>query len=276
MWSSCQAGTRKAEGSAALPSGVQQRCPRAPTPEPDKGRPTQETGNLKGEKCFCPGVLSSPCPGLPVPGLSWFRVAGSPALLLRVPVCFVPPGVSFYWPAGVAFQLPAGGTSGEAQGHRPKNRPFLVSLFTQYFLPFSAMFEVELHGLVFEYTDTCITFDRHFVGHVFSLGSLQVRLPSVRVTCSYREQVYPVILSTASRDVYFSDCFSICLFLFVVQKGMLSSSLALVESIVAYCPALNKRADFTGVKVEGLFKGGHYSYCLTCFVCASGFGEWIS
>ena len=136
MWSSCQAGTRKAEGSAALPSGVQQRCPRAPTPEPDKGRPTQETGNLKGEKCFCPGVLSSPCPGLPVPGLSWFRVAGSPALLLRVPVCFVPPGVSFYWPAGVAFQLPAGGTSGEAQGHRPKNRPFLVSLFTQYFLPF--------------------------------------------------------------------------------------------------------------------------------------------
>ena len=38
LWTSCPAGTRKAEGSAALPSGVQQRCPRAPTPEPDKGR----------------------------------------------------------------------------------------------------------------------------------------------------------------------------------------------------------------------------------------------
>ena len=37
-----------------------------------------------------------------------------------------------------------------------------------------------------------------------------------------------------------------------------------------------KRADFTGVKVEGLFKGGHYSCCLTCFVCASGFAERIS
>ena len=47
------------------------------------------TGNLKGEKCFCPGVLSSPCPGLPVPGLSCFRVAGSPALPLRVPACFL-------------------------------------------------------------------------------------------------------------------------------------------------------------------------------------------
>ena len=46
------------------------------------------TSNLKGEECFCPGVLSSPCPGLLVPGLSWFRVAGSRALPFRVPVCF--------------------------------------------------------------------------------------------------------------------------------------------------------------------------------------------
>ena len=80
------------------------------------------TGNLKGEKCFCPGVLSSPCPGLPVPGLSWFRVPGSPALPLRVPVCFGSASFFFQLAAGVAFQLPAGGTSGQAQGHRPKNR----------------------------------------------------------------------------------------------------------------------------------------------------------
>ena len=80
------------------------------------------TGNLKGEKCFCPGVLSSTCPGLPVPGLSWFRFAGSPALPLRVPLCFGSASCFFLLAAGVAFQLPAGGTSGQAQWHRPKNR----------------------------------------------------------------------------------------------------------------------------------------------------------
>ena len=54
------------------------------------------TGNLKGEKCFCPGVLSSPCPGLPVPGLFWFRVLRPcPFGFLFV---FVPTDVSFYWP----------------------------------------------------------------------------------------------------------------------------------------------------------------------------------
>ena len=83
------------------------------------------TGNLKGEKCFCPSVLSSPCPGLPVPGLSWFRVAGSPALPLRVPVCFGSASCFFLLAAGVTFQLPAGGTSGQVSflfGRRPKNR----------------------------------------------------------------------------------------------------------------------------------------------------------
>ena len=68
-------------GSVALPSGTD--------PRTGQRAPTQEPALQKGEKCFCPGVLSSPCPGLPVPGLSCFRVAGSPALPLRVPVCFL-------------------------------------------------------------------------------------------------------------------------------------------------------------------------------------------
>ena len=114
LWTTCPAGTRKAEGSAALPSRVQQRCPRAPSPEPCKGRRPKNRHSKKGETCFC-------CP--PVPGLSWFRFAGSPALPLRVPVCFCSASCLFSLAAGVTFQLPAGGTSGQAQnGHRPKNR----------------------------------------------------------------------------------------------------------------------------------------------------------
>ena len=108
---------------------VQQRCPRGFSSAALGHRPQNRakgadprTGNLKGEKCFCPGVLSPPCPGPPVPGLSWFRVSGSPALPLRVPVCFCSATCFFLLAAGVAFQLPAGGTSGQAQGHRPKNR----------------------------------------------------------------------------------------------------------------------------------------------------------
>ena len=108
---------------------VQQRCPRGFSSAALGHRPQNRakgadprTGNLKGEKCFCPGVLSPPCPGPPVPGLSWFRVSGSPALPLRVPLCFGSATCFFLLAAGVAFQLPAGGTSGQAQGHRPKNR----------------------------------------------------------------------------------------------------------------------------------------------------------
>ena len=82
----------------------------------------QRTGNLKGEKCFCPAVLSSPCPGPPVPGLSWFLFVGSPALPLRVPLCLGSASCFFLLAAGVAFLLPGGGTSGQAQWHRPKNR----------------------------------------------------------------------------------------------------------------------------------------------------------
>ena len=114
--SSRLAGTQKAEGSVALPSGADPRTgQRAPTQEPD---------NLKGETCFCPGVLSSPCPGLQCRGFP-----GSGSLVLRScsgGFLFVLCSASCFFPlaAGVTFQLPAGGTSGQVSflfGRRPKN-----------------------------------------------------------------------------------------------------------------------------------------------------------
>ena len=75
------------------------------------------------------------------------------------------------------------------------------------------MFEVELHGLVFEYTDICITYDRHYVGHVFSLGSHQVRLSSVRVTSSYREQ--------ADVEIHFMSTTFACRCLFPIVLPLL-------------------------------------------------------
>ena len=121
-------------GSAALPSGTD--------PRTGQRAPTQEPALLKGETCFCPGVLSSPCPGLPVAGLSWFRVAGSPALPLRVPVCFVPPDVSFPWPRASRSSSQREGRRVKRRGtdprtgtgHRPKDRLFQVPLSTYVFL----------------------------------------------------------------------------------------------------------------------------------------------
>ena len=121
---------------------VQQRCPRDELhtdPRTGQRAPTQEPALLKGETCFCPGVLSSPCPGLPVAGLSWFRVAGSPALPLRVPVCFVPPDVSFPWPRASRSSSQREGRRVKRRGtdprtgtgHRPKDRLFQVPLYVR-------------------------------------------------------------------------------------------------------------------------------------------------
>ena len=166
LWTSCPAGTRKAEGSAALPSGVQQRCPRAPTPEPGKGRRPKNRHSKKGETCFCPGVLSSPCPGLLVAGLSWFRVAGSPALPLRVPVCFVPPDVSFPWPRASRSSSQREGRRVKRRGtdprtgtgHRSKDRLFQVPstyVFLVYFVA-PAMFFPFLFATLFSLM--CLSF----------------------------------------------------------------------------------------------------------------------
>ena len=104
---------------------VQQRCPRGFSSAALGRRPQNRakgadprTGTPKEAK-----RVSALVPGPPVPGLSWFRFAGSPALPLRVPVCFCSASCFFSLAAGVTFQLPAGGTSGQAQNrHRPKNR----------------------------------------------------------------------------------------------------------------------------------------------------------
>ena len=120
LWSSCQAGTRKAEGSAALPSGVQQRCPRAPTPEPGKGRRPKNRHSSKAKRVsarvFCL---------LPVLACLWRGFPGSGSLVLR-PCLFGFLFVLFrlmflFLGRGRHVPAPSGRTSGQAQGHRPKN-----------------------------------------------------------------------------------------------------------------------------------------------------------
>ena len=78
LWTSCPAGTRKAEGSTALPSRVQQRCPRAPTPEPGKGRRPKNRHSKKAKRVsarvFCL---------LPVLACLWRGFPGSGSLVLR-------------------------------------------------------------------------------------------------------------------------------------------------------------------------------------------------
>ena len=89
LWSSCQAGTRKAEGSAALPSGTDPRTgQRAPTPEPGEGRRPKNRQSQR-RKVFLPGCS--------VFSLSWPACAWS----LLVPVRWfsgpAPSGSSLFW-----------------------------------------------------------------------------------------------------------------------------------------------------------------------------------
>ena len=101
---------------------VQWHCPRAPTPEPGKGHRPKNRHSSKAKRvsalvsCLFP-VLACLCRGFP----------GSGSLVLRpcpfgFLFVFCSASCFFLLAAGVTFQLPAGGTSGQAQGHRPKNR----------------------------------------------------------------------------------------------------------------------------------------------------------
>ena len=140
LWSSCQAGTRKAEGSVALPSGVQQRCPRAPTPEPGKGRRPKNRHSSKAKRvsalvsCLLP-VLACLCRGFP----------GSGSLVLRpcpfgFLFVFVPPDVSFYWPRASRSSSRREGRRVRRRGtdprtgtgRRPKDRLFQVPSITTF------------------------------------------------------------------------------------------------------------------------------------------------
>ena len=80
------------------------------------------------KRVFCPGVLSSLCPGLPCRGFP-----GSGSLLLRsCPGGFLfvlcPASCFFPLAAGVTFQLPAGGTSGQVSSLRGRR----VSVGTRF------------------------------------------------------------------------------------------------------------------------------------------------
>ena len=97
---------------------VQWHCPRAPTPEPGKGRRPKNRHSSKAKRLL--PVLACLCWGFPGSGSLVLPPCSFGFLFVLVPAtCF------FLLAAGVTFQLPAGGTSGQAQGHRPENRPFL-------------------------------------------------------------------------------------------------------------------------------------------------------
>ena len=101
------------------------------------------TGNLKGDpKCFCP-LVSCLLPVLAClcfAGLSWFRVAGSPAHasgFFGFLFVFVPPGVSFCWPRASRSSSQREGRRVKLRGTdprtgtgpRPKDRLLQVSLY---------------------------------------------------------------------------------------------------------------------------------------------------
>ena len=154
MWTSCPAGTRKAEGSAALPSGVQQRCPRAPTPEPGKGRRPKNRHSSKAKRvsarvfCLLP-VLACLWRGFPGPGSLVLRPCpfGFLFVLFRLMFLFLgrgrhvpaPSGRDVGSSAGAPTQEPELGTDPRTGFYRyPSTYDFDVYLVApDLFFPFS-------------------------------------------------------------------------------------------------------------------------------------------
>ena len=114
---------------------VQQRCPRAPTPEPGKGRRPKNRQSQR-RKVVLPGYsvfsLSWPaCAGVfLVPGRWFSGPAPSGSCLFLFRLMFLSTGRGRHVPA------PSGRDVGSAQGHRPKNRPFPGIPFTCVVLVF--------------------------------------------------------------------------------------------------------------------------------------------
>ena len=95
------------------------------------------TGNLKGEKCFCPVFCLLPvlaCLCLVSPGSGSRVPRPCPFGFLFV---LVPPHVSFYWPRASRSSSQREGRRVKRKGTDPRTGLFEVSLFTQYFLTFS-------------------------------------------------------------------------------------------------------------------------------------------
>ena len=124
---------------------VQQRCPRGFSSAALGHRPQNRakgadprTGNLKGEKCFCPVFCLLPvlaCLCLVSPGSGSRVPRPCPFGFLFV---LVPPHVSFYWPRASRSSSQREGRRVKRKGTDPRTGPFReVSLLTQYFLTFS-------------------------------------------------------------------------------------------------------------------------------------------
>ena len=107
---------------------VQRRCPRAPTPEPGKGR-RPKNRQSQWRKVFLPGcslffpVLACMCRGFPGSGSLVLRPCPFGFLFL-----FVPPGVSFYWPRASCSSSQREGRRANCRGTDPRTGSFQVSL----------------------------------------------------------------------------------------------------------------------------------------------------
>ena len=126
-------------GSAALPSGVQQRCPRAPAPEPGEGRRPKDR-HSQTRNVFLPGCS--------VFSLSWPSSAGAFLVDGRWFSGPAPSGSSLFWfrlvflstgrgrhvpaPSGRDVGSSAGAPTQEpAQGGPPKDQLLQVSLYVR-------------------------------------------------------------------------------------------------------------------------------------------------
>ena len=107
---------------------VQWHCPRAPTPEPGKGRRPKNRHSSKAKRvsalvyCLLP-VLACLCRGFPGSGSLVLWPCSFGFLLV-----FVPPDVSFYWPRASRSSSRREGRRVKRRGTDPRTGPFQVSL----------------------------------------------------------------------------------------------------------------------------------------------------
>ena len=171
LWTSCPAGT-------ALPSRVQQRCPRAPSPEPCKGRRPKNRHSKKRRNVFLLWFLACLCRGFP----------GSRSLVLRpcpfgFLFVFVPPHVSFYWPRASCSSSQREGRRVKPRGTDPRTGLFRYPLhFVLFNLVFAYSAASVLVGEVSEAMYECGCFS--FFAITYTLCLLRFGTRDGRVTNS--------------------------------------------------------------------------------------------